>query len=450
MGSRKLPRSPLFISQNAASSSPERRPAFALTPRVTSRVATHNTPGIIFAQPPRRPPRRSPRHHRHQTNSFSFDSSERSSAAYEQQRVSSVSTNNSIPRPSDNTSLRDELRGSSLQSSRNPSGMSHVSQTRNDEGEALSQDILVPSVERIKDFIFSSPQLPLQHPFSSVSRSSSPDSPDSPGASPTSSDSSTAAGNVRQRRASVSASTGIDQRSELNSSPPVSICFPSLQSRAELAQPRTGFSPMSLLRQAQRVISAHRARSPLQRGSSPDRRSATGFPCPLSTPPHIQGSQRRGTEPQTPAQIRVYNDEISPAAQPQTPTQLPESRHRSRYHPSYTAPVNRVAARRSRDGDNRTMTGGRESPVDQRPGVRSTWRSFRQPRRAASPMGMMQQGFRGLYGGQENGDEEANWVEGVRFHNAETRLWGARDARNEGRSLRETPESEDWRVGRRS
>lgn len=39
-------------------------------------------------------------------------------------------------------------------------------------------------------------------------------------------------------------------------------------------------------------------------------------------------------------------------------------------------------------------------------------------------------------------------AEGVRFSYAETRLWGMRDARNDGQSLRETPEPEDWRVGR--
>ena len=41
-------------------------------------------------------------------------------------------------------------------------------------------------------------------------------------------------------------------------------------------------------------------------------------------------------------------------------------------------------------------------------------------------------------------------AEGVRFSYAETRLWGMRDARNDGQSLRETPEPEDWRVGRRT
>jgi hypothetical protein len=59
-------------------------------------------------------------------------------------------------------------------------------------------------------------------------------------------------------------------------------------------------------------------------------------------------------------------------------------------------------------------------------------------------MGLMNGGFQGLYGGRENGDEEQNWTEGVRFNNAEVRLWGLRDA-GDDRSMREAPEPEDWR-----
>lgn len=62
---------------------------------------------------------------------------------------------------------------------------------------------------------------------------------------------------------------------------------------------------------------------------------------------------------------------------------------------------------------------------------------------------MQQEGFRGLYGGRENSDEEQSWIEGVRFNNADSRVWGERDARNDERGLRETPEPDDWRVGRR-
>jgi hypothetical protein len=167
-----LPRSPLFLSHNA-SSSPEQRPTSSLTPRVASRIATHKTPGLMFAQPARRMRRRSPRTFRHQTNSFSFDSSERASAAYEQDRVSSTSTNDTAPQPSDDLSLHEELRGSSLQSSRVSSGISHALpdplveglstvRIRDESDEVVSND---------RDFIFSSPRLLLPPPFSTISRS---------------------------------------------------------------------------------------------------------------------------------------------------------------------------------------------------------------------------------------------------------------------------------------
>src|ERR1035441_9066211 len=37
--------------------------------------------------------------------------------------------------------------------------------------------------------------------------------------------------------------------------------------------------------------------------------------------------------------------------------------------------------------------------------------------------GLIEGDFQGLYGGRENGDDEQNWVEGVRFNSAETRTW---------------------------
>ncbi|RAL67226.1 hypothetical protein DID88_008001 [Monilinia fructigena] len=126
-GRARLPRSPLFLAQNA-SSSPERRSIANLTPRVVTRIATHNTPSYLPTEPDQRPgsssrlhSTRQPRTLRHQTNSFSFDDSERSSVAYEQERALSSSTTDSRPRPSESLNLRQELRGSSLQSSRIPS-----------------------------------------------------------------------------------------------------------------------------------------------------------------------------------------------------------------------------------------------------------------------------------------------------------------------------------------
>ena len=116
-----------------------------------SRIATHNTPGFLFAQPARRPGpsphiqyARQPRTLRHQTNSFSFDDSERSSVAYEQERALSSSTTDSRPRPSESLNLRQELRGSSLQSSRIPSFASSV---HSQERPASDREVLIQSRE---------------------------------------------------------------------------------------------------------------------------------------------------------------------------------------------------------------------------------------------------------------------------------------------------------------
>lgn len=185
-------------------------------------------------------------------------------------------------------------------------------------------------------------------------------------------------------------------------------------------------------------MASYRARSPLHLKISP-----------TSSPPQTQTRQSSLIiSPETPSRpYRVYNDNLSPETQPQTPANLPESRHQSRYHASYTEPVTRQAARL--DSSSVTTTG--------RAGARGSVRRRRQPvytpvrggHRSGSPVGLREEGFEGLYGGRENGDEEQNWVDGVRFNNAGTRLWGERDARNNGEALRVTPEPEDWRVGRR-
>jgi hypothetical protein len=140
---------------------------------------------------------------------------------------------------------------------------------------------------------------------------------------------------------------------------------------------------------------------------------------------------------------KVYNDALPRSSQPQTPAYLPEARHRSRFHPSYTAPVRHARPQRNRIDD-----GSGEGPSLERVQQLST-PLRRGVGRSASPTGLSHGGFMGLYGGRENGSEEHTWAEGVRFSYAETRLWGLRDARNDGTRLRETPEPEDWRVGRR-
>lgn len=124
----------------------------------------------MFSQPARRSAR-----FRHQTNSFSFDESERASAVYEQDRVVSSSTTNSKVRPSNDLNLRAELRGSSLETS---SSHSSASSETSESSEITSIRNLATRTRQSGDqeFILSSPQLPLlpeslPPPFSSTSRS---------------------------------------------------------------------------------------------------------------------------------------------------------------------------------------------------------------------------------------------------------------------------------------
>lgn len=147
------------------SSSPEHHPTSSLAHRLTQ---GHNTPGTIFGQPARRPART----FRHQTNSFSFDESERASASYEHDRISSSSTTGSTPRPPDNLSLQEERRGCSLESTGVVSNVHSSSSKILEDDEAPLP--LLDSDERsepIRESLSSSPQLPLPPPFSAVSRS---------------------------------------------------------------------------------------------------------------------------------------------------------------------------------------------------------------------------------------------------------------------------------------
>jgi hypothetical protein len=69
-------------------------------------------------------------------------------------------------------------------------------------------------------------------------------------------------------------------------------------------------------------------------------------------------------------------------------------------------------------------------------------------RRTASPVGLSREGFEGLYGGRENGDEQMNWAEGVRYNHSYVDIYRSRNAGNDNRNLRATPSPERIRVGR--
>jgi hypothetical protein len=62
--------------------------------------------------------------------------------------------------------------------------------------------------------------------------------------------------------------------------------------------------------------------------------------------------------------------------------------------------------------------------------------------RTDSPVGMLEEGFQGLYGGQENGSDDQLWTEGVRSSNVEVRSWNMRDGRENETGWNGTPERE--------
>ncbi|KAM0349261.1 hypothetical protein ACHAPU_003670 [Fusarium lateritium] len=84
--------------------------------------------------------------------------------------------------------------------------------------------------------------------------------------------------------------------------------------------------------------------------------------------------------------LPVYNDHIPSEEQPQTPRQLPEARHQSRFDRAYTAPVR--GRRQMGDGVG-----------DEPDTVRRTRAGY-----DTGPVGLRTPGFQGLYGGSENAD----------------------------------------------
>lgn len=155
-------------------------------------------------------------------------------------------------------------------------------------------------------------------------------------------------------------------------------------------------------RAGESIVDFYRARTPLSWHGSPTHHpySTSYSPTPRRDNSRL-GSSELG--PGTPSRsYQVYNDALPHSSQPQTPANLPEAQHQSRFHPSYTSPVRRAGPRaamiNSRD---------REGPSQDRARQLST--PLRRPAgRSASPMGMSRDGFAGLYGGRENGDEERN------------------------------------------
>ncbi|KAI0845251.1 hypothetical protein F5Y00DRAFT_265784 [Daldinia vernicosa] len=123
-----------------------------------------------------------------------------------------------------------------------------------------------------------------------------------------------------------------------------------------------------------------------------------GSPSPT---PHASSSEsgspgrRDELEPMSGTELgfRIYNDSLPASSQPQTPLNLPESRHQSRLHGAYTAPVLRVASRSAYRSN--TMRGMGDA--------------------TSSPSGLETPGFRGLYSGRENTEDSTLFYEASIF-----------------------------------
>lgn len=113
---------------------------------------------------------------------------------------------------------------------------------------------------------------------------------------------------------------------------------------------------------------------------------------------------------------RVYNDEIPPELQPQTPANLPESRHRSRYHSSFTAPDFQFHRRNSpSDVFNGMDTLG---PQQMTPVA-----SYVPNVREISPAGLSLHNLASLYRGRRISIDSQNWIEDLRLDSSYVRLW---------------------------
>jgi hypothetical protein len=147
---------------------------------------------------------------------------------------------------------------------------------------------------------------------------------------------------------------------------------------------------MRLLHSAVRFVESY------VRSSSPAS-GAPGTLSPRNTFPDEPREVRETVAQQSASRLQIYDDSIPASAQPTTPRHLPEARHRSRLHGSYTAPVTR----------------SRQRPTYEPEAIRGI------RGRAQSPSGLDMPGFRGLYGGVENADDILLYQESSRFHESE-------------------------------
>ncbi|TLS28352.1 hypothetical protein PpBr36_01315, partial [Pyricularia pennisetigena] len=106
-------------------------------------------------------------------------------------------------------------------------------------------------------------------------------------------------------------------------------------------------------------------------------------------------------------EFQIYNDEMPAAEQPQTPQNLPESRHRGRLGGAFTAPVTRIGMAQGYGAAAARAAIALVTPTTGSSGERA--------RREPSPPGLNTPGYRGLYGGLENTDDAVLYEAGYRM-----------------------------------
>jgi hypothetical protein len=155
-----IPLSPHTQSHGISSS--DRILTLSLTPRVVS----YSTPGSLLPQSQRR--RKS---YRPRAISYSFEESERASAAYEDIQGSDEDSNSSHPRPVEQLSLREELRRSSLQSTSTGSIIpASPPEFANSQRSASTTSQATKRAPERSHVLLPSSQLQLPPPFSAACR----------------------------------------------------------------------------------------------------------------------------------------------------------------------------------------------------------------------------------------------------------------------------------------
>ncbi|KFY40105.1 hypothetical protein V494_03644 [Pseudogymnoascus sp. VKM F-4513 (FW-928)] len=361
-----LPRSPLYRSYSHQDS-PEGPRSVGLA----SYLASPGTPGVLFSQPARRS-----RDYRLRTPAFAREESNKFRSNLEDFAASEPDRRTGLPLPTG----RSQLYGSSFQSS--DGDFSHPSSppTRIFNPSAAAQPEYEIASEQATNSEVSLHSLQLPPPFSRSPRSVS-----ATGSLPVGNSSSVGRSpsihhrdNAGDRSINASGLAGLDD----------------ITGEQGLQRtPRSGSTTSNVSSAPFRAVSAYRSRSPIGPWHLPSRAS----PPRASRDNRIASSAARSGPANTPyRRIQVYDERVPASLQPQTPEQLPEARHHSHYHSAYTAPAGRrhASAQQPR----------REPP-------RRRWR------RSGSPAGLDTPGFAGLYGGQENTDDE------VMFERASQRLF---------------------------